>query len=273
MSVAYRTVGMGAAATLLATARAYLQRSSAYTIQLVRWPLGPLFTFATWRVTYAAAGRGPVGGASVSGFLVIGILGVITWTSSIWASGYAVEDERSEGTAASLFLTPASRAAVVAGYGLGSFVWFLPSFAVLALLAVATGARFDVRDPLAAAMATLTLFLASLAAGFAFSGLFILSRKANLIANVVQSPAYLLSGLMIPLSSLPGWLRPLSGVIPATQAVAALRASTLLGASRGAVAGDILHALAVSLVWFAVGLLSLRVVEHVAKHTGRLDLF
>ncbi len=273
MIVTYRNPGAGFVATLLATSRAYLQRSSAYLIALIRWPLGPLFTFATWRVTYHAAGNGSVEGATVSGFLLVGVFGLITWTSSIWASGYAVEYERGEGTSASLFLTPASRAAVVAGYGLGSFVWFLPSFAALAFLAIVTGARFDIGDPPAAIAATVSLFVASLAAGFAFSGLFILSRKANLIANVLQSPAYLLSGLLIPLSSLPAWLRPLSGAVPATQAVVALRRSVLLGASTRSIGADVLHSLAVSVVWFVVGLIGLRVVEYVAKHTGRLELF
>ena len=73
------------AATLgvtLATARAYLERMSAYLIQFIRWPLGPLFTFATWRLTYAASGRGQVDGATLSGFLLVGVFGMITWTSA-----------------------------------------------------------------------------------------------------------------------------------------------------------------------------------------------
>lgn len=273
MSVAYRSDPASFIATMMATARAYLQRSSAYVIELIRWPLGPLLTFAAWRITYGASGRAPVEGVTVSGFLLVGIFGMIIWTSSIWASGNAIEVERWSGTTASLFLTPASRVAVVTGYGIGSFIWFFPAFVALAVVALVTGARFNVTDPLAVAAGVFSLVAASLAAGFAFSGLFILSRKANLIANVIQSPAYLLSGLLVPLSSLPGWLRTISGGIPVTQAVVALRSSMLLGASIRSVAPAILHSLAVSLVWFVVGLTALRWVEHVAKHTGQLDLF
>src|SRR5579859_4369403 len=104
---------------MLATARAYLKRVSAYAIELIRWPLGPIFLFAAWRVTYAVSGRTHLDGATISGFLLVGVFGNITWNSSLWASGYALEHERYEGTSGALFLSPASRAAVVAGYGLG----------------------------------------------------------------------------------------------------------------------------------------------------------
>jgi ABC-2 type transport system permease protein len=269
----YRAAPMDTVIATMATARSYLQQVSAYPIQLIRWPLGPLFTFATWRITYGAAGHGQVDGVSVSGFLLVGIFGLITWTSSIWSSGYAIQDERDSGTSGSLFLSPVSRAAVVAGYGVGSFVWFLPSFAVLLLLGSLTGARLRIADPTAVALSVLCLIVASLAAGFTFSGLFILSRRGNLIANVIQSPIYLLSGLMVPLAVLPAWLRSIANAIPATHAIIALRAATLLGASTGSVGRELILGFFVSAVWFGLGLLGLKRVEHVAKRIGQLDLY
>lgn len=271
--IAYRSRPVDMLAATSATARAYMQQVSAYPIQLIRWPLGPLFTFATWRITYSAAGHAQVNGVSVSGFLLVGIFGLITWTSSIWASGYAIQAERDSGTSGPLFLSPVSRAAVVAGYGFGSFVWFLPSFAVLLLLGILTGARLHVTDPLAVALSVLSLVVASLAAGFTLSGLFILSRRGNLIANFIQQPVYLLSGLMVPLGVLPSWLRALSNGIPATHAVIALRASTLLGAGTASVGRELALCLGVSAIWFLVGLLGLKRVEYVAKRIGQLDLY
>lgn len=257
----------------LATARAYLQRMQAYLIQFIRWPLGPLFTFATWRITYGVSGRSQVDGATLSGFLIVGIFGVVLWSSSLWASGYALEWERGEGTSGSLLLTPASRASVVAGYGLGSLIWFLPSFAGIALLGWLSGARLHVSDGPALVLSIAMMVLASLAAGFFFSGLFILSRRGNLIANVLQAPIYLLSGMLIPLSLLPAWSRPLAEAIPATHAVGALRESALTGASLGQISPDLIWALGVSALWIAIGILGLRRVEHVAKRTGQLELY
>jgi ABC-2 type transport system permease protein len=259
--------------TVRGTARAYLRRNSAYLIQLIRWPLGPTIAFATWRLTYAASGRAQVDGASAAGFLLVGMFGLITWSSAIWASGYAIEWERQEGTSAALFLSPASRAAVVAGYGLGSLIWYLPSFAAILLLGFLTGARLVVTDPLALGLAALSLVVASLAAGFFFSGLFILSRRGNLIANFLQGPIYLLGGFMVPRSRLPGILHPLSNAIPASHAVDALRATALSGASLSHAGPEIGLAFAVSAVYVLIGLIGLRRVERVAKRSGQLDLY
>src|SRR5947209_6147538 len=197
-----------ALAVMQATVRAYLKRFSAYAIELIRWPLGPLLTFAGWRITYSVSGRTHVGGATAAGFLLVGLFGLITWTSTLWASGYAIQWERQEGTSPALFLSPASRAAVVAGYGIGSFVWFLPSFLCVLVLGILTGARLHVADPVALALSVLALFSASLAAGFFFAGLFVLSRNGNLIANFLQTPIFLLAGFLVPLSSLPASVRP-----------------------------------------------------------------
>jgi ABC-2 type transport system permease protein len=271
--VEFRSDAVSALAVALATARAYLQRMRAYLIQFIRWPLGPLFMFATWRITYGVSGRTHVDGASLSGFLIVGIFGVILWSSSIWASGYALEWERGEGTSGSLLLTPSSRASVVAGYGLGSLVWFLPSFAGIALLGWLSGAQLHVSDGFALALSAASLVFASLAAGFFFSGLFILSRRGNLIANVLQTPIYLLSGMLVPLSLLPAWSLPLAAAIPATHAVVALRETSLTGASMRQVAEPLLLAFGVSLVWIVIGMVGLRRVENVAKRTGQLELF
>ncbi len=269
----FRSPAMHVVATILATARAYLRRSSAYLIELIRWPLGPVMTFATWRITYEVSGRGHVDGSTAAGFLLLGTFGLIAWSSSIWASGYAIEWERHEGTSGALFLSPASRAAVVTGYGIGSLIWFLPAFGAIVLLGLLTGARLDVTDPAALLLAGLSLVTASLAAGFFFSGLFILSRRGNLIANFLQMPIYLLAGFMVPRSRLPAWLHPLSNALPVSHAIDALRATALTGASISSAGWEIILAFLLSAVYAIIGFVALRRVEHVAKRSGQLDLY
>ncbi len=260
-------------AVVFMTARAYVARSNAYLIDVIRWPLAPLIFYATMRLTYAAAGQETVAGTNVAGFLLVGIFGMITWSGTIWSSGYAVEYERHEGTIAALFLSPASRAATIAGYGLGGFVWMLPSFVVVAILGWAIGARLNVADPLAVAGAVVALLVASLACGFAFAGLFVLSRRANLLANFIQTPGYLLAGVLFPRERLPEGLYALSNAIPVSHAIDALRASTLRAATLREVLWSLALAGAVSAVYALVGLLSLRKVEHAAKRSGQLDLY
>jgi ABC-type multidrug transport system permease subunit len=258
---------------VLATAHGFVARSNAYLIDVLRWPLFPLIFYVMMRLTYTASGRQTVDGTDVAAFLLVGMFGFITWNGTIWSSGYAVEYERSEGTAAALFLSPASRVAVIAGYGLGGFVWMAPSFVTMALLGLATGARFNVADPLAATGAVLAMLIGSLATGFALAGLFILSRRANLLANFLQRPGELLAGALFPRDLLPGPLYALSNCLPVSHALDALRASLLGAATLRETLPAIALTLAVSAVYALVGALSLRKVEHAAKRSGDLDLY
>ncbi|MFN8516164.1 MAG: ABC transporter permease [Chloroflexia bacterium] len=260
-------------AVMTATARGFVSRSNAYLIDVIRWPLFPLVFFVMMRLTYSVSGQQTVDGLDVSAFLMVGMFGFITWSGTIWSSGYAIEYERSEGTAAALFLSPASRVAVIAGYGLGGFVWMLPSFVTMGILGVVSGARLNVADPLAAIGAILALLTGSLATGFALAGLFILSRRANLLANFLQRPGELLAGALFPRDLLPGPLYALSNCLPVSHALDALRASLLGAATLRDTLPAIALTLAVSAVYALVGALSLRKVEHAAKRSGDLELY
>lgn len=256
-----------------ATARGFVSRSNAYLIDVIRWPLFPLIFFVMMRLTYSVSGQQTVDGLDVSAFLMIGMFGFITWSGTIWSSGYAIEYERSEGTAAALFLSPASRVAVIGGYGLGGFIWMLPSFVTMGILGIVSGARFNIADPLAAIGAILALLIGALATGFALAGLFILSRRANLLANFLQRPGELLGGALFPRDLLPGPLYALSNCLPVSHALDALRGSLLGAATLRDTLPAIALTLAVSAVYALVGALSLRKVEHAAKRSGDLDLY
>lgn len=256
-----------------ATAVAFLKRLSAYKIQLIRWPVGPVLIFAVWRIMYGASGRTSVSGATLSGFLVTGVFGTILLSSSIWTSGSAIEWERDEGTSGSLFLSPASRSSVIAGYGLGSFVWFIPSFLMLVILGVLTGATLNIGDLLAAILACVALVAGSLSLGFAFASLFILSRRGNLIANVIQPPLMLLCGFAVPVSALPSWIQPVSNIFPVTHALEALRPAVLQGAGLTNVGSELFWSFLTSAAFVLLGAISIRRMEYVARRLGQLDLY
>jgi ABC-2 type transport system permease protein len=259
--------------TLLATTLAYVRRSAAYAIEIIRAPLFPLAYFGTMYLTYSLSGRQTIDGANLAGFLLVGMFGFEAWSASVWTSGYAVESERFEGTIGALFMTPANRLLVIAGYGLGGFIFLLPSLLVILLLGVASGAQFAISDPLAVLAAGVTMVVASLAVGFTLAGAFVLTRRANLLANVIQHPVYLLGGFVVPRDALPGWLRPFSDALPFGHVVDALRAATLSGASLGDIAGELAWALGISGLCVAIGALLMRKVEHAAKRSGQLELF
>ena len=256
----------------VATARSYFLRRSAYLVDIVRSPMYPAFYFLTIVLAYRVAGRTVVDGYQTLGYLLVGTIGVILWQSNLWASGYAIEQERHEGTINSLFLTPASRAAVVSGYALGSvFFTILPNTIVIGALALLMNVQTNVGDPLAVFVSVLALSAATYALGFALAGVFVLSRRANLLANFLQSPIYLLSGMIVPISALPGPMRWLAAVFPLSAGMNALRQSLLAGAGLGDIAGDLTRLSALSAVLLIFGLVMLRSVERVAKNGAELD--
>lgn len=273
MSVAYASRPAQVWWTLLATAVMTFRRSSAYLINIVRIPLWPLGIYATSWFAYRAAGREAVAGVDVAGFLLVGMFGQVLATSAVWWCGSAIEEERFEGTIAALFLAPASRTAVVFGHGLGGTLFLVPSLVVVALLGVATGAELHVANWTAAGLAALSLLVASLALGYLLAAFFVLTRRANLMANVLQHPLYLLSGFIVARDALPGWLATASAAIPLAHAIDALRASTLAAASLGDTLPYLLGALVTSGVCLLLGLAGMWRMEHAAKRTGQLDLF
>lgn len=261
-----------ALAICTATARSYFVRRSAYLVDIIRSPMYPAFYFLTIVLAYRVAGRTVVDGYQTLGYLLVGTIGVILWQSNLWASGYAIEQERREGTINSLFLTPASRAAVVSGYALGSvFFTILPNTIVIGALALLMNIQPNVQDPLAVFVAVLALCVATYALGFALAGVFVLSRRANLLANFLQSPIYLLSGMIVPISALPGPMRWLAKVFPLSSGMNALRQSLLAGAGLGDIAGDLSRLVTLSAVLLIFGLVMLRRVERVAKNGAELD--
>lgn len=261
-----------AAAVCLATARTYTIKQLSYIVDVVRWPMYPTFYFLTIVLAYHIAGRSVVDGFDARGYLLVGTIGVILWQANLWAGGYAIEAERQEGTINALFLTPASRGAVILGYALGSLaVWIIPNSLILAGIAVAIHAQVYVSDPVAVAASMLCLIVATFALGYAVAGIFILSRRANLLANFFQSPVYLLSGMIIPISSLPLGMRWLTAVFPLSAGMDALRQSLLGGAGLMDVGPDLGRLLLLSSVLFLFGLIMLRRVERVAKRGAELD--
>lgn len=272
-----RDMFLGSAAhvswTVIATAGAQLRRNMAYLINIIRMPLWPLGMYAVAYLAYRAAGRGAVSGVDVSGFLLIGMVGQVMGLSAVWSSGSAIEEERYEGTIAALFLSPASRIAVVFGHGLGGTVFMLPSFAVVVLLGIVTGADLNIASPAAAVLSALALLVASLSLGFLLAVFFVLTRRANLMANVIQHPLYLLSGFIVPRGELPGWLATVSNALPLAHAVDAFRACTLTAATLNDVMPQLLGAVGTSVVCLALGTCGMQRMEHAAKRSGQLDLF
>jgi len=138
--------------------------------------------------------------------------------------------ERSQGTLERLMASPLHRPEIVVGYMLGFTILALVQalevlvFA-LAVLHVHNAGNvlliFGIETLLALAAVNLGIFLSTYART---------EFQAVQFIPLVVVPQVLLSGVILPVSSEPGWLQVISNVLPLTYAVNALRDVMLKGA-------------------------------------------
>lgn len=141
--------------------------------------------------------------------------------------------ERSEGTLERLMASPLRRSEIVVGYMLGFMAVALVQAAEVIGFALLVIGIYN-----AGSVALLLLIVVLLALGAVNLGIFLSTFARNEFQAVqfiplVLTPQVLLSGLIVPVASEPGWLQAISNVLPLTYAVDALRDVMLRGADLG----------------------------------------
>jgi ABC-2 type transport system permease protein len=91
-----------------------------------------------------------------------------------------------------------------------------------------------------------------------------------MIWNAVFLLLLVIAGVNIPPAQLPGWLQPLSEIVPLTRSVAAARQS-VAGASLSAIAPDLAGDLGIGAAYLLLGFVLLRRMEVVARRAGTLE--
>jgi ABC-2 type transport system permease protein len=137
--------------------------------------------------------------------------------------------ERTSGTLERLMATPLRRAELVVGYLAGFGVFALLQAVVIILFTV-----FVLRVHYAGNLATIFIVEAVMVIGAVSLGLLVSAAARNELqavqfVPVVLLPQVFLSGLFIPVTQLPDYLRPVSALLPLTYANEALKAVMIKG--------------------------------------------
>jgi len=139
--------------------------------------------------------------------------------------GFGIIAEIRYGTVERMRVTPASRFGLLLGRVLRDTVVLLIQATLLTLIAVA----FGLRVPVIGALITLGivgLLGVSLASLSYAAGLWLKSEDALApLLNMVSVPVLLLSGIMLPMTLAPGWLRRLAQLNPFSHVVDGARAA------------------------------------------------
>ena len=180
--------------------------------------------------------------------LIPGLVAILLTFSGTLLAAFAIVRERERGTLEQLMVTPASPVAVVLGKLLPYLgLAFAQLLFVLFLMTVVFRVPIHGSLLLLLGLAVIYLF-ALLSLGLLVSSRAKTQMEAIQLAQMVLLPSIMLSGYIFPLSSLPGPLRVLSQILPATHFIAISRGIII----RGAVFSDLWHSVAALLAIAAV---------------------
>jgi ABC-2 type transport system permease protein len=106
------------------------------------------------------------------------------------------------------------------------------------------------------------------ALGFLLAVSFVRYRTAWALGNLLEYPVWLVSGFLVPLALLPGWVQPISWALAPTWGVDAIREA----ASGGAPGPEIAAAFGLGAAYVAIGVMVLESVLRSARRAGTLAL-
>lgn len=208
-----------------------------------------------------AAGRD-----DLTSFALVAPVLITLWGMALEISGDVVDYDRSAGILEEVVAAPTPLSVVV--FGRVVTVSALSLVAVIETFAVARfgfGVTVPLEHPMLLIVTLVLTTLAMTGTALIMAAAFVLARSARTYQNTLNYPIYLLSGVLVPLSFLPGWLRPVGRCLFLSWSADLLRASLRPGPVDGALPG-LGMVLLLGAAGFVVGrALLARVLQHVRQ--------
>ena len=240
----------GGLALVRATWASWLQYRSFFFVLAFGWMIPPLLSLFLWT---AAAGEGEVGGmdrgAFVAYYLLVIIVNQITYAQVNWTVGDVI---RYGGLNAWLLRPMPPLYNLFASEVAGKIVYMIFTIPVVAVLALVLKPSLSITAPNAG------LFLLALGLAWllrTFWGLWVAllafwATRADALVTVQDSLVFLLSGVIAPVSLLPGVMEPLAVFLPFRYMIG-FPVEVLTGALTGP---EVLQGFAVQAAWAALAL-------------------
>jgi ABC-2 type transport system permease protein len=181
---------------------------------------GPLFA-----VIFLAIVRHS-GRPDLSGYAVVAPVFIALWWFTLFHGGLVVQNDRWANTLELHVAAPTSFAVVVFGR-----ILTVTTVGLLSFVEVWVIARYLMRTPVAVhhpglfVVTLLATAFAMAATALLMAGAFVLARNAITFANSASFPFYVLGGILVPVSFLPGWIQPVSKIVFLYWSAGLLRAS------------------------------------------------
>jgi ABC-2 type transport system permease protein len=196
-----------------------------------------------------------------------GMMGI--WSSTLFGSGGAIQWQRWLGTLELLVAAPPPAIAVLVPLTVATSTIGLYSLTATLLWGrVLFGIPIHFVHPWLFALAVPATVISLGLLGLLLASTFILYRNANALSNLLEYPVWLVTGLLVPLSYLPGWAHPIGWLIAPRWGVEAMRRAALGGAPLAPIG----LTLALGAAYLALGALFLRLFERLARERATLSL-
>lgn len=209
-------------------------------------------------------------GGQYFGFLVVGMVTFLLLPPAINSLPGEVGGGIQTGVLETLLGTPASPATIFSGMIGFSLIWTALRACVLLFVGWVLGAHLVWSQMGAAALILGLIVLSYLPIGMIGAALVIWFRTSGPLGQGVLALSGLLGGVYYPTTVIPSWIQSVSGWIPLTYGLRALRRVVLEGEAISAVASDLTHLLGFVLVLGLAGALTLAMALRHARVAGTL---
>ena len=201
---------------------------SAFRLAMLHWIVDPQwvipnviapFVFTFVALTLFKEASGSFGLYAVLGGGMMGM-----WGNTLYASGFAIEIEKWQGTLEEVVAAPSNLLHVVTGRSMSNAVFGLTNMvAILLIAAFVFQVPLDIANPVLFAISIVLTLLSVSALGLIFASSFVLTRSAQVLANGLEFSIYVVSGSMFPIALLPFWTHPASYLLGPTWGIDAIR--------------------------------------------------
>jgi ABC-2 type transport system permease protein len=182
--------------------------------------------FATLGFFLYRSGGGTGGQTLLYVALGSGMMGV--WSTTLFGCGGAIAWQRWEGTLELLVSAPTRYDLILVGQTFGAVVFgFYGIAATLVWGVLLFGMPIQATFPLLLPLSLLAAIISLGSLGMLIATSFVLYRHANALGNLLEYPIWLVTGMLVPLTTLPLWVKPISWLLAPTWGMEAIRGATI----------------------------------------------